>query len=102
MGLAIGTGVLAYLLRFDRDGAEWTERSVELLLSNDLPPHEEPRQMPATPHRGECGSFSYSFLHYLRRAVAYSRRPWRERPLWFTFFEATTISRTHKTAIVFQ
>ena len=74
MGLAISTHFLADMLENDAEGAEWIEKNLEvvnaLLAENDLPQHVEPTTR-TTKLRQHCGSFPYSFLHYLRRAFAY-------------------------------
>ncbi|MFL5807079.1 MAG: hypothetical protein ACJ8CR_35785 [Roseiflexaceae bacterium] len=77
MGLAIETGVLAHLLKYDQEGADWLATTLEglnrVLVKHGLPPHDEPRELPHWQHRGECGSFPYSYLHFLRRAISFSR-----------------------------
>lgn len=78
MGLAISTGMLADLLKNDEEGAEWLEKNLKdlnnLLIKNNLPIHQEPREIINSNYRGYCGSFPYSYLHYLRRALAYARQ----------------------------
>jgi hypothetical protein len=74
MGLGISTHFLADMLAHDAEGAEWIQRNLgavnEMLAERDLPPHIEPTTI-ATKMRQHCGSFPYSFLHYLRRAFAH-------------------------------
>jgi hypothetical protein len=74
MGLAISTHFLADMLANDAEGAEWIQRNIELvntlLEENGLTKHVEPTVV-TTKMRAHCGSFPYSFLHYLRRAYAY-------------------------------
>jgi hypothetical protein len=73
MGLGINTHFLVDMLANDAEGAEWIQRNVglvnELLGEHGLPQHTEPTQI-TTRMRQHCGSFPYSFLHYLRRAFA--------------------------------
>lgn len=74
MGLAISTGYLADMLVNDAEGAEWFKKNLalvnELLAANGLPAHDEPEEQGPVQTREHCGSFPYSFLHYLRRAFA--------------------------------
>ncbi|MBS0262614.1 MAG: hypothetical protein JSS02_11735 [Planctomycetes bacterium] len=74
MGLAIETGILADLICHDPEGAdelrECFTRVNEVLAENRLPPHQEPEQLPAQESRAGLCSFSYSFLHHLRRVYA--------------------------------
>jgi hypothetical protein len=44
------------------------------LTAHGLPEHVEPAQLPKFPYRGQPLSFPYSWLHYLRRAVAFARQ----------------------------
>jgi len=73
MGLAISTHFLADMLANDEEGAVWIRKNLELvnalLAENGLPAHTEPTTI-TTKARPHCGSFPYSFLHYLRRAFA--------------------------------
>src|SRR5205823_11018240 len=62
------------------DGPEavsWLRKSLvhvnRVLRSNDLPEHVEPEELPELVDRGLLG-FPYSWLHYLRWAVAYARQ----------------------------
>lgn len=75
MGLAVCVGLLADLLEHDSEGAEWLRQGIAglntALAENGLPSHREPEQLELPSFRG-CHSFPYSFLHYLRRAYAYS------------------------------
>jgi hypothetical protein len=77
MGLAIGIGVLAYLIIHDEEGAEWQRRSLAqinaVLARNGLPLHHEPERFTKRPRQRACSSFPYSMLHYLRRAFAHVR-----------------------------
>lgn len=76
MGLAISVGTLADFLQNDPEGAEWFEGDFEIvngvLASAGLPPHDEPRELPALDSRASLDGFPYSFIHYLRRAYAHS------------------------------
>jgi hypothetical protein len=79
MGLSISVGYLAWLKKHDIDeeGVSWLRRNLvhvnRLLRANDLPEHIEPEELPELVDRGLSG-FPYSWLHYLRRAVAYARQ----------------------------
>ena len=77
MGLALSTGYLAELVAHDAEGAGWFRSSLavvnQLLADEKLPPHVEPEQPGPATARNHCGSFPYSFLHYLRRAFARNR-----------------------------
>jgi hypothetical protein len=88
MGLDVCVGVLASGPDGDPDGFEWLLRDFahvnRVLAANGLPPHEEPQRLPDLPYRyrGQLLSFPYSWLHYLRRAVAYARQaPDQFRPV---------------------
>ncbi|MFM9921807.1 hypothetical protein VLK31_02345 [Variovorax sp. H27-G14] len=76
MGLAISVGTLADFLENDPEGAEWFEGDFEIvnqvLAAADLPPHTEPRELPALDSRAPLDGFPYSFIHHLRRAYAHS------------------------------
>lgn len=78
MGLAISVGVLACGPNADPDGVEWLRKGFRhvnrVLAAHGLPAHEEPEWLPDFPYRGELVSFPYSWLHYLRRAVAFARQ----------------------------
>jgi hypothetical protein len=74
MGLTIEVGMLAGLVGFDPQGAEWLRRSFgevnEVPVQNGLPPHQEPEQLLPMHSRAAVGSFPYSFLHDLCRFYA--------------------------------
>lgn len=76
MGLAIGVGVLADLIRHDEEGARWIRESIarlnDVLGRHGKQSHHEPEDLPSV-SRASCTSFPYSFLHYLRRAFAHVR-----------------------------
>jgi hypothetical protein len=76
MGLAISVGTLADFLANDPEGAEWFEGDFEIvnqvLAAAGLPPHAEPRELPALDSRASLDGFPYAFIHYLRRAYAHS------------------------------
>jgi hypothetical protein len=78
MGLAVSLGVLACDSDADPDGVKWLRagfRQVnQVLAAHGLPPHEEPECLPDIPYRGQLLGFPYSWLHYLRRAVAFARQ----------------------------
>jgi hypothetical protein len=78
MGLAVSLGVLASDSDADPEGIEWYRQSFlqvnRVLAAHGLPPHEEPESLPDLPYRGQPLGFPYSWLHYLRRAVAFARQ----------------------------
>src|SRR5262245_8268855 len=77
MGLEVSVGVLA-CDEPDPEGVEWLRRGFRqvkrVLAAHGLPPHEEPESLPDIPYRGQLLGFPYSWLHYLRRAVAFARQ----------------------------
>jgi hypothetical protein len=77
MGLAVAVGVLA-ADDADPEGVEWLRahfRQINrVLAAHSLPLHEEPECLPDFPFRGQLLSFPYSWLHYLRRAIAFARQ----------------------------
>ena len=99
MGLGVGVGTLARALENnDSDTVQWMRNDFaeinRVLAANGLPAHHEPESLP--PIEGRLGRswdeglkkglwlshMPYSWLHYLRRAVAYARRaPDRFRPI---------------------
>lgn len=74
MGLAISVGILDFV-GGDEEGVAFYRGQVdkinELLAANNVPAHEEPDTVNHPEYRGYIQSFPYSFLHYLRRAIAY-------------------------------
>jgi hypothetical protein len=79
MGLSLSVGYLAWLQEDDVD-PEAVDRFREklahvnrVLRAKGLPEHVEPEDLPKLVDRGLRG-FPYSWLHYLRRAVAYARQ----------------------------
>ena len=78
MGLAIGMGVLADLAQNDPEGLEAYQRQFDVvnrvLAANKLPKHVEPTTMPDLQSRAAIDGFPYSWIHYLRRALAYARQ----------------------------
>lgn len=78
MGLAVSLGVLASGPDADPEGAEWLRKNFRqvnrVLAAHGLPSHVEPEILPDFPYRGQPLSFPYSWLHYLRRAVAFARQ----------------------------
>jgi hypothetical protein len=77
MGLAVSVGVFAEH-KTDPEGLAWVRDGLQqvnrVLAAHGQPLHEEPESLPDLPDRAALGSFPYSMLHYLRRAVAYARR----------------------------
>ena len=73
MGLAITVGQLVELKELDEEGADWFRQQLReinrVLRANGLPEHTEPEELPRLEDRSAVGSFGYSWLHYLRRAV---------------------------------
>lgn len=78
MGLAIAVGYGPSRFAADPEGREWALADLEqvnrVLVVHDLPPHHEPATLPDLPARARPGSLPYSWLHFLRRAVAYARQ----------------------------
>jgi hypothetical protein len=76
MGLAVCLGVLVTGPDDDPESTEHlTEQFAEinrLLEANGLPPHTEPTSLPKRARRIGPAGFPYSWLHYLRRAVAFA------------------------------
>src|SRR4051812_38195410 len=93
MGLAVSIGALAYALENDPEGAEWLRKDFEevnrVLAAHGLPPHREPETLPIKDRvklewvpKLWLSSMPYSWLHYLRRAVAFARQaPDEYRPV---------------------
>jgi hypothetical protein len=77
MSLAVMVGVLAGDDQ-DADAVEFYRQAFRevnrLLAAHGLPSHTEPESLPLEKHRGQLLSFPYSWLHYLRRAVAFARQ----------------------------
>ncbi len=79
MGLSVSTGHLVYALasdeRAERAAARRDLREINrLLVTNDLPRHVEPDTLPRMRNRYSGIGLPYDWLHYLRRAVAFSRQ----------------------------
>jgi hypothetical protein len=78
MGLAVSLGTLACGPDTDPEGIEWLRKDFlqvnRVLAAHGLPRHEEPECLPDFPYRGQLLGFPYSWLHYLRRAVAFARQ----------------------------
>ena len=74
MGLAISVGLLDFVAG-DEEGVEFyrgeLERINALLIANGASAHVEPEAVDHPNYRGFVSSFPYSFIHYLRRAIAY-------------------------------
>jgi hypothetical protein len=79
MGLSISVGSLAWLKKEEADpeAMVWLRKELahvnRVLRANGLPEHVEPEELPPWVDRGLSG-FPYSWLHYLRRAVAFARQ----------------------------
>ncbi|MCA0313638.1 MAG: hypothetical protein LCH63_07325 [Candidatus Melainabacteria bacterium] len=78
MGLAIEVNILGQLLENgDEEGAAFFKEEFELvnkaLKVHGLPAHVEPEEPLEFDSLGSCLSFPYSFVHYLRTAMAYAR-----------------------------
>jgi hypothetical protein len=78
MGLSLSVGYLAWLKKEGEEEAlPWLRRNLgdvnRVLRENGLPEHVEPEELPKLVSRG-LGGFPYSWLHYLRRAVAFARQ----------------------------
>jgi hypothetical protein len=62
----------------ETEAVEWHQQDLRainrVLAANGLPPHHEPVDSRPVPYRAQLISFPYSWLHYLRRAVAYARQ----------------------------
>ena len=82
MSLAISIGVLACGDDADPEAVAYDRKNFKiinkLLAKQGLPPHHELEELPKFPYRGQLISFPYSWLHYLRRAVAYARQSAQE------------------------
>lgn len=84
MGLGITVGQLAYCI------ANASEEEIELaradiveinrvLAAHGLPAHIEPETLPAFKDRSDVwAGFPYSWIHYLRRAIAFARQAPKE------------------------
>lgn len=76
MGLAVETGLLAELISQDPESAEGLRKTFakinKVLAENDLPPHNEPEELPALESRAGILGYPYSYLHHLRRAYAHT------------------------------
>jgi hypothetical protein len=78
VGLSISVGYLAFLSREDPEGVAGLREEFaqinRVLEANGLPSHVEPEQLPELIDRSDLHGMPYSWLHYLRRAVAYARQ----------------------------
>jgi hypothetical protein len=88
MGLGITVGQLAWCIANDyHEEAELAREDIaeinRVLAAHGLPPHVEPETLPAFQDRSAVwAGFPYSWLHYLRRAVAFARQaPKKFRPV---------------------
>jgi hypothetical protein len=82
MGLSVSVGLLAFLNKEDPEGAEGLREDLahvnRVLRENGLAEHVEPEKLPELKDRAGLHGFPYSWLHYLRRAVAYARQAPKE------------------------
>src|SRR5262245_64018160 len=78
MSLRISVGDLAFALEHDPGAAEFVRCELaevnRVLRAGNVPPHVEPETLPPVTDRMHIGSISCSWLHHLRRAVAYARQ----------------------------
>ena len=78
MSLAVSVGVLAAEHDADPEAVEWLRAGFHevnrVLAAHGLPLHQEPEHLPDFRYRGQLLSFPYSWLHYLRRALAFARQ----------------------------
>jgi hypothetical protein len=78
MSLRISVGDLAFAIRHDPEAAEWLRDCFKevnrVLVASNLPGHVEPESLPPITDRIGIGSISCSWLHHLRRAVAFARQ----------------------------
>jgi hypothetical protein len=78
MGVAICVGSLAADQGEDPEYTDSLRQDFEqinrVLRASQLPEHSEPEDLPDFPYRGQLLGFPYSWLHYLRRAVAFARQ----------------------------
>lgn len=87
MGLAVSVGNLAWFLKrgYGEDAEHFRHDLREVnrvLAANGLPAHIEPEVLPRLKDRSRLCGLPYSWLHYLRRAVAFARQaPDEFRPL---------------------
>jgi hypothetical protein len=98
MGLAISVGSLASALEANSEVADWLCQAFRevnrVLAAHGLPPHIEPETFPAFAGRRKLSfdrglrrglwlsGMPYSWLHYLRRALAFARQaPGEFRPV---------------------
>ncbi|MBI3822480.1 MAG: hypothetical protein HY289_07350 [Planctomycetes bacterium] len=87
MGLAVQVGQLADLVENDEEGADWFRKVLAglnaVLAEHKLPPHTEPEKLPPLDDRTPIGSYSYSYLHHLRRVAAHVMQDpdWIAKPL---------------------
>jgi hypothetical protein len=79
MGLSLSVGYLAWLKKEESDSESviWLREDLvhvnRVLRANGLAEHVEPEDLPELVDRGLLG-FPYTWLHYLRRAVAFARQ----------------------------
>jgi hypothetical protein len=94
MGLSISVGALAFCREHDADEAAWLREDFKevnrILAAHGLPPHIDPEFLPSRQIGAELtferglrrgmwlSGMPYSWLHYLRRAIAFARQASRE------------------------
>ncbi len=87
MSLDLSVGTLAWCLaNGEKEGADWTRRDMReinrLLTVSGMPGHVEPQTLPKLRDRCRLHGMPYTWIHYLRRAIAYARQsPADFRPL---------------------
>ncbi|MBU2708707.1 hypothetical protein KCM76_22130 [Zooshikella marina] len=87
MGLFVSVGLYSDLLQNDAEGAGLLKRGFEdlnaVLRKNGIEQHIEPEATFYLNNRSACKSFSYSYLHYLRRFYAniIETPDWRPMPV---------------------
>jgi hypothetical protein len=79
MGLSVSVGVLAWCIREgyaeEAEGYREDFRGINhVLAAHGLPPHIEPEELPPFEDLARFVGMPYSWLHYLRRAIAYARQ----------------------------
>lgn len=79
MSLAVSVGSLAWCLEegYAEDAESYRADFREInrvLAANGLPPHVEPEVLPDLTDRSPLSGMPYTWLHYLRRAVAFARQ----------------------------
>lgn len=77
MGLEVEVGVLADLLEYDEEGADWLKDALalvnQLLAAEGSATFVEPTRLGPLPNRTGLGSLSYRELHFVRRAYSFGK-----------------------------